>query len=549
MAASVLLAAGCHSVPPNQTAARKHTISAPAEQPSDQHLAEAHAHYAAGIVSEMSGELGAALDSYYKAAQLDPADDTLVLEVSRRLLENKQPEKALEVVQRAAAQPGASADIYARLGMAYTQLGKFEEAVAANRIAIRKAPGSLTAYQGLYLTYMRSKHPQEALKVLEEASRQLKGDAESLVELAELYASYALQAPTQRTNLNAKALVLLSRAERVGAMTPILRLKLADGFNLLGESAKAAQLYLKVLKDPPDLPLVNERVRANLAEIYLRSSDHKRAAEQLEAIMAEDPTNPQVYYYLGRMALEDKKPAEAADALRKTILLKPDQDAAYYALAVAQLDLNKPADALATLAKAREKFGQNFELEFYTGLAHMRQKDYAQAVQHFTAAEVIANATAPQRLSESFYFQIGAACERKGDLAQAERYFQMCLKLAPNFAEALNYLGYMWVEHDQNLAQAREMIEKAVKAEPKNAAFLDSLAWVLFKLKQPKEALPHALKAVELTEEPDATVYDHLGDIYAALGQVEKSREAWRKSVSIEPNAEVQKKLDAGARK
>jgi tetratricopeptide (TPR) repeat protein len=218
-------------------------------------------------------------------------------------------------------------------------------------------------------------------------------------------------------------------------------------------------------------------------------------------------------------------------------------------MAVAQLELNTPAEALATLDKARQKFGQSFELEFYTGLAYSRQKDYSEAVKHFTAAEVIAKATSPQQLTEGFYFQVGAACERKGDYAQAEAHFQKCLKLAPDFADALNYLGYMWVEHDQNLQKAREMIEKAVKAEPKNAAFLDSMAWVLFKLNQPKEALPYALKAAELSEEPDATLYDHLGDIYAALNEIEKAREAWRKSLSVESNKAVQKKLDGGSSK
>jgi Flp pilus assembly protein TadD len=72
---------------------------------------------------------------------------------------------------------------------------------------------------------------------------------------------------------------------------------------------------------------------------------------------------------------------------------------------------------------------------------------------------------------------------------------------------------------------------------------------VLFKLDQPKEALPYALQAAELTEKPDATLYDHLGDIYAALKQPEQAREAWRKSVSVEPNEEVRKKLEGSGAK
>ena len=247
-----------------------------------------------------------------------------ILEVSRRLLQSKQPERALEIVKRAAAQPDASGQIYARLGLIYSQLGKPEQAIAANREAIKKSPDSLAGYQNLFLNYLRNKQPQEALKVLDEAARQPNADAEFLIGLAELYASLGRRRRRKRTAAKAKALAALNRAAKLSPMTPLLRLKLADGFNLLGESAKAAQLYLEVLKQPPDLPLVEERVRANLTDIYLRGSDHKRATEQLEAILRDDPTNPQAYYYLGRLALEDKKPAEAADHFSKTVLLSPD---------------------------------------------------------------------------------------------------------------------------------------------------------------------------------------------------------------------------------
>jgi tetratricopeptide (TPR) repeat protein len=226
-------------------------------------------------------------------------------------------------------------------------------------------------------------------------------------------------------------------------------------------------------------------------------------------------------------------------------LLGPDYEPAYYDLALAQISLDKPDEALATLEKARKKFQQSFPMELWTGLAYTRQKNYAAALRHFTAAEVIAKATDPSRLNEEFYFQLGAAYERIGDLSTAEQYFEKCLRLAPNSAEAQNYLGYMWAEHGLKLDKALELIEKAVKAEPKNAAYLDSLAWVLFKLNQPKEALKYELKAIELSTEPDATVYDHLGDIYASLGQPDKAGEAWKKSLTLEPNEQVRKKMEA----
>jgi len=518
-------------------------VEAMPEKPSGK-LAQAHAHFAAGVIHDMNEETEAALEEFYKAALNDIENEDLVLEVTRRLLQNKQPEKALELLTRATGQPNASGALFARLGLVYSQLGKTEQAIAADRIAIKRSPQSLAGYQNLFLNCLQNKQEQEALKVLEDAAKQPHADAEFLLNLAELYGNYLLQFPAQKQKVSPKALALLNRAAQVKPISPGLRLRLADDFASFGDSSRAAQLYLELLKQLPDLPAVRERVHAKLANIYLRESDHKRAAEQLEAVIRDDPTNAQAYYWLGVLAYSDKKPAVAADYFSKTLLLGPDFEPAYYDMALAQISLDKADDALATLEKARKKFQQSFPMELWTGLAYVRQKNYAAALRHFTAAEVIAKATDPSRLNEEFYFQIGAAHERTGDLATAESYFEKCLRLAPNSAEAQNYLGYMWAEHGIKLEQARELIEKAVKTEPKNAAYLDSLAWVLFKLNQPKEALKYELKAVELSTEPDATVYEHLGDIYSGLGQPAKASEAWRKSMSLEPNDQVRKKLE-----
>ena len=554
LAMGSMLVAGCSSAPGRKTAPPKGGSAAAlkrerADDAAAERRAEAHAHYAAGVVREMNNEQQAATEEYCQAALLDPGDEELILEVSQRLLQSKQTERALGVLLRAAAQPGASGQIDARLGFVYAQLGKPDQATAANRAAIRKSPNSLAGYHNLFLGYLVNKQPQEALNVLDEAGRQPKPDGDFLVGLADLCLSFGTQVPAQKDAAKAKALAALNRAAQLSAVTPLQRLKLADGFNLLGESDKAAQLYLEVLKQPPDLPMVQERVRANLTAIYLRGSDHKRATEQLQAILRDDPTNPQAHYFLGRLELEANQPAEAADHLAKTILLSPDFESGYYFLALAQIEMEKPSSALATLDKARQRFAPSFDLEFYSGLAFSREKAYAEAFRHFLAAEIIAKRDDPQLLREGFYFELGSTCERKGDYAQAEEYFQKCLLLAPDFAQAMNYLGYMWAEHGEKLDQARELIEKAVKAEPKNAAYLDSLAWVLFKQKQAQAALPCALKAAELSEKPDATVYDHMGDIYDALKQPEKAREAWRKSVSLEPNEAVSKKIESSGPK
>jgi tetratricopeptide (TPR) repeat protein len=538
--------AGCHSNPPaashaSPRANRKYASSALDRDSRD--AVQAHAHYATAVVHELNGEQNAALEDYYKAAILDPADEELVLGVSQRFVQAKQLDKAAEVLARSSQRPNASGSLFTRLGAVYCQLGQKDKAVAADRTAILKTPGSLAAYQNLAVLHLENKEPDQALKVLDEAARQPGKDPEFLIALSELYASVGTRAPSHKKVASDKALETLNRAQKQHPAEVPNQLRLADGFIQLGAPEKAAAIYLDLLGTGPEALELRLRVRLRLADIYLRQNQRDKAVEQFKAIQTEDPTNPQASYFLGSIAFEDKRPSEAVDHFEKAILLNPNFEQAYYDLALAQIDLNHTSDALATLDRSRRRFPQNFVQEFLSALAFGREKGYAEAVRHFTSAEVIAQATDPKRLSDSFYFQFAATCERNGDIPQAEKLFAKCLELAPDSAEALNYLGYMWAERGTNLLQARDMIEKAVKQEPKNAAYLDSLAWVLLKLNQPKEALAPMLKAIEYSTEPDATVEDHLGDIYAALQQMDRAREAWQKSLSIEPNEQVRKKL------
>jgi tetratricopeptide (TPR) repeat protein len=165
-------------------------------------------------------------------------------------------------------------------------------------------------------------------------------------------------------------------------------------------------------------------------------------------------------------------------------------------------------------------------------------------VRHFAQAETSARAAGTNQLSGYFYFEAGAACERNGEFERATEYFEKSLKLAPDLPEALNYYGYMLADRGLKLDKARVMIERAVHLEPNNAAYIDSLGWVLFKLGKLQDGLFQEQKAIELSgEEPDPTLFDHLGDIYAALKQPDKAREAWKKSLSLEPSEEVRKKI------
>ena len=538
-ALALLLLAGCGTVGSRSARNAAADPDPPLSAEAIEQRAESHAHYATAVVHDWNEEWEKAAEEYYAAAMGYPSDQMLVLDSSQRLMQLKQPEKALEVLTQAADEPDATGPIFAQMGRVYAAQGNRDRARESYRAAIKRSPSSILGYRFLTQLYLQNREQEEAVKVLDQASKHAGDDSSFLIELADLHLSVFRAKPDDA--LKKRALGLFERAAKMGPTNIFWLQTLADGFVVLGESEKALPIYLQLIEHRPILPGVREK----LTELYLRKKDREKAVEQLQAIIRDNPVSPQAYYLLGTLSFEEKKFKEAIDSFRKTILLNPTFEPAYYDLAAAQLNLKQPRDALTTLDKARDKFKDSFPAEYYTAMAYGTLKDYTNAIKHLTAAEVIARATDTNQLKPQFYFQIGSAYERLQKHEDAEKYFQKCIEMAPDYSEALNYLGYMWAERGTNLAKAKELIERALKAEPKNGAYLDSMAWVMYKLNQFEEALNWQLQAVQQVEDPDPTLFDHLGDIYAALEKHDKAREAWQKALAIEPNQAIQKKLES----
>ena len=116
-------------------------------------------------------------------------------------------------------------------------------------------------------------------------------------------------------------------------------------------------------------------------------------------------------------------------------------------------------------------------------------------------------------------------------------------------AEIYNSLGYIFADHDYKLNDALQYLLKAVELDPKNGAIADSYAWVLFKLKRYEEAKKEILRAIELLgDDVDATITDHAGDIFNALGDTSAAREYWKKALNLDGDVDfdaIERKLES----
>lgn len=173
-----------------------------------------------------------------------------------------------------------------------------------------------------------------------------------------------------------------------------------------------------------------------------------------------------------------------------------------------------------------------------------------------------------ERFAERTRYLLSSVYVDLNQIDKASEHLQGLLKAKPNDPTYNNDLGYIWADHDRNLEEAEKLIRKALeedrkqrKADPDfkpeddkdNAAYLDSLGWVLFKQKKYDEAKKALLQAVQDKEGQHIEIYDHLADVHMALKEKAEAVAVWKKGLeSAGPSkreqqrkAEVEKKLKA----
>jgi tetratricopeptide (TPR) repeat protein len=136
-----------------------------------------------------------------------------------------------------------------------------------------------------------------------------------------------------------------------------------------------------------------------------------------------------------------------------------------------------------------------------------------------------------------------------GNWAAAEDDLKVAIKLNPESALALNYLGYSWADQGVHLDQALDYIKKAVRLRPEDGFIIDSLGWAYYQMGRFEDALPHLEKAASL-EPTDPTIIAHLGDVYWKVGRRIEARFQWQRALDFTQDPEeiigLEKKLAEG---
>jgi pentatricopeptide repeat protein len=141
------------------------------------------------------------------------------------------------------------------------------------------------------------------------------------------------------------------------------------------------------------------------------------------------------------------------------------------------------------------------------------------------------------------------------DMGKVDKTIEELRKLLRAHPESSTYnndLGYVLADNNKDLDEAEKLIRDALKLDKEerqklksagqiegdedqeNAAYLDSLGWVLFKKKNFAEAKRYLLAASKTDEGKHVEIFDHLGDVHKALGDKAEATAIWQKALELE---------------
>ncbi|MDB5803870.1 MAG: hypothetical protein JWN73_1192 [Betaproteobacteria bacterium] len=309
-----------------------------------------------------------------------------------------------------------------------------------------------------------------------------------------------------------------------------LEARLAYARSLYAEKKypEATAEFHSIERSAPD----NPDVLFPLALLALDAKDYPNAETYLKKLLDTDvrDRNP-VYLYLGQAAEEQKKYAQAREWWKQ--ISRGDQ---YF-----------PAQA--RIAESFSKEGKMEEARnFLHGVPATSNQQRVQLV--LAEAQILREANMNKEAFDlleknldklpnnpDLLYESAMTAEKLSKLDVQETQLKKLIQLKPDYAHAYNALGYSLADRNERLGEARDLIEKALKIAPDDAAIIDSMGWVLYRLGD----LPRAVELLQRAYEarPDAEIAAHLGEVLWQSNRKTEAQRLWRVALTKSPGDET----------
>ena len=402
-----------------------------------------------------------------------------------------QLDKAVDALERIEALDGKNERLTMAKSELFTRQGNKKAAIAEMKSLADQYPNDLN-YRVMYGdALLQNDQKQQALAVYQEV---LKEEPQNVPALLSMVGYYAAEGDTEKADeMNER--LLLNEDVETDTRLEIMRREVMNDLQSQGDSTRILRLFHKVLSMPDPEP-----------DMALMCATYMKLREM---------------------------PKDSINSMYELVLnMVPDNAYARLQLVADAWD-REDLDRVVELCKAARQYNpDDMAFYYYQGFAYYRQDDIDHALDAFQNGVSVITSESNPDLASDFYEVMGELLYKKGKVREAFAAYDSCLVWKADRINCLNNYAYYLSELDEQLEKAEQMSYKTIKAEPENATYLDTYAWILFKQGRYAEAKIYIDQTLQYDPDASAVLLEHAGDIYAKCGEMTQAVSYWEQSLA-----------------
>ena len=510
-----------------------------------------------------------------------------------RLKEKKDYASAFGLLQHCLdIHPNAASALY-EVSQYYMFLRQVPQGQEALEKAVASAPDNYWYSQGLASLYQQQNELDKAITLLEQMAVRFPGKQDPLFNLLDLYGrqekydevistlnrlekhmgkNEQLSMEKFRIYLqmkdDKKAFQEIESLVQEYPMDMRYQVILGDVYLQNGKKQEAYDVYQKVLAAEPDNPmaifsmasyykqtgqeglyqqqldtlLLNKKVtpdtkvnvmRQMIVENEQADKDSTQIIALFDRIMKQEQDDPQIPMLYAQYLLSKNMEAESVPVLEQVVDLDPTNKAARMMLVGTAVRKEDYKQIIKVCEPGIEATPDALEFYYYLAIAYNQAEQPDSVVSICKRALEHTTADRKKEVVSDFYSILGDMYHTQKQMKEAYAAYDSALVYNPSNIGALNNYAYYLSVERRDLDKAEEMSYKTVKAEPNNATYLDTYAWILFEKGNYAEARIYIDNAMKSDDEKSDVIVEHCGDIYYMTGDVDGALSYWKKALEM----------------
>lgn len=483
-----------------------------------------------------------ALQALKQAYSLDKGNEWYALALANAYLSQEKIQEAIVLYEELVKNKPDDENILYQLAALYNQTGDYKSAINSYNHVERLIGKNESVSFEKYKLYKQVNQSKKAIKEIETLCNEFPYDVDYVLLLGDAWMD--LKNPN-------KAFAQYETAKALDPHSSAVALSLADYYNETGDSIAAQKQLVMALTNPGTDVDTKLTIFSQILSTSLETADSIKIPTYFDILLEQHPNEYKIRHLHVQWLMQKGKKQEAKDELRNVLDLNPNQLPVWKTY----LELNAESDNQNQIGKICTEALTYFPNEpifwFYQGLRLISDDTSnneltAKAIEHFKKAVSVSK---PEDLIfiSRVYGLIGDAYFTLKDDSMAYQYYDKALETHPGNILVLNNYAYYLSEAGGDLAKAESMSKRTVDAEPQNATYLDTYAWIFFKEAKYGLAKIYIERAVQNEPDPSSVILEHYGDILWFNDEKEAARAQWKKATGLQNPSEILlRKVESG---